>query len=238
MFKAISDFGVVGKAIDKELMQLNFVNPRDFSANKHNSVDDRPYGGGPGMVMQYQPLKGALLEIKTSGILAPKVIYMSPQGEKVTQKKLTDLVNKRNEITPIFISGRYEGVDQRFIDAHVDEEWSIGDYVISGGELAIMVVLDAMARLIPGTLGSEESHKQDSFICGLLDYPSYTRPEKIDGFKVPDVLLSGDHKDIATWRLKQQLGRTWQKRPDLLKKINLNLEQQILLQEFIEEAGE
>lgn len=243
MFTATLDGGVVGRAIKTGLLNLSFYNIRDFANNKHNSVDDRPFGGGPGMVLQYLPLKNAVLQAKQDIIdkniaheSAIKVLYMTPQGKQVTSNSLKSFL--ASNYTPIFVAGRYEGVDERFIEAHVDEEWSIGDYVLSGGELAIMVALDAMARFIPGTLGCGASALEDSFANGLLDYPHYTRPSNVDGYIVPKVLISGDHLDVAKFRSKQQLGRTWKLRPDLLEKISLSKEQQDLLAEFIEESGE
>lgn len=233
MFDAITEYGVVGKAIHKGLLSLNAINPRDFALSKYQNVDDRPYGGGPGMVMLYQPLHEAVKRAKLVNPLA-KVVYLSPQGETLTQAKLQEFT-----LCPGFVllNGRYEGIDERLIEAEVDYEVSIGDYVLSGGELASMVFIDALARLLPGVLGHEDSAEQDSFVNGLLDYPHYTRPEVIDGRNVPDVLLSGDHSAIEKWRLKQSLGRTWKRRPDLLAKIELTNEQLRLLNEFIQESN-
>ena len=235
MFSAVSDNGVTGRAIQKGLVQLGTVNPRDFTRDRHNTVDDRPYGGGPGMVMMVEPLLAAIREAKKDLSDKAKVIYLSPQGRKLDQAGLQSLV-EYEEI--VLLCGRYEGIDERLIASEVDEEWSIGDYVISGGELAAMVLIDGVTRLVPGALGHEESAEQDSFMNGLLDTPHYTRPEALDGEAVPDVLLSGHHKNIEAWRLKQALGRTWLRRPDLLEKLTLNQAQEKLLAEFIREHEE
>ena len=233
MFCAVSDNGVTGRAIQKGLVQLGTVNPRDFTDDRHNTVDARPYGGGPGMVMMVEPLRAAISKAKTVLSDKAKVIYLSPQGRKLDQAGLQSLL-EREEL--ILLCGRYEGIDERLIASEVDEEWSIGDYVISGGELAAMVLIDGVTRLVPGALGHEESAEQDSFINGLLDTPHYTRPEVLDGEAVPDVLLSGHHKNIEAWRLKQALGRTWLRRPDMLEKLTLTKAQEDLLAEFIRET--
>lgn len=232
MFSALSDHGVTGRAIQKGLVQLGTINPRSYTQDRHNTVDDRPYGGGPGMVMMVEPLRAAISDAKKALSKEAKVIYLSPQGRKLDQAGLQSLV-KREEM--ILICGRYEGIDERLIASEVDEEWSIGDYVLSGGELAAMVLIDGITRLIPGALGHDDSAEQDSFMNGLLDYPHYTRPEVLDDLVVPDVLLSGDHKKIDRWRLKQALGRTWLRRPDMLEKLELDQAQQDLLAEFIRE---
>lgn len=232
MFSAVSDNGVTGRAIQKGLVQLGTVNPRDFTDDRHNTVDDRPYGGGPGMVMMVEPLRAAISEAKNVLNDKAKVIYLSPQGRKLDQAGLQSLV-EHEEL--VLLCGRYEGIDERLIASEVDEEWSIGDYVISGGELAAMVMIDGVTRLVPGALGHEESAQQDSFMNGLLDTPHYTRPEVLDGVAVPDVLLSGHHKNIEAWRLKQALGRTWLRRPDMLEKLTLTQVQEKLLAEFIRE---
>ena len=235
MFSAVSDNGVTGRAIQKGLVHLGTKNPRDYTDDRHNTVDDRPYGGGPGMVMMVEPLRAAISEAKKVLSDKAKVIYLSPQGRKLDQAALQHLV-EHEEL--VLLCGRYEGIDERLIASEVDEEWSIGDYVISGGELAAMVLIDGVTRLVPGALGHEESAQQDSFMNGLLDTPHYTRPEVLDGQAVPDVLLSGHHKNIEAWRLKQALGRTWLRRPDMLEKLTLTKAQEKLLAEFIREHEE
>jgi len=232
MFTAL-DSGITGRALTKKILQLQYWNPRDYSKDKHHSVDDRPYGGGPGMVMLVQPLQDTLEDIKKTN--TGKIIHLTPQGQPLTQTKVKEL-SAHNQL--ILISGRYEGIDERFINTAIDEEISIGDYVLSGGELAAMVIIDAIIRLLPGALGHEQSAQQDSFMQGILDCPHYTKPEIFDGQKVPDVLLSGNHKKIARWRLKQALGRTYLRRPDLLKECDLTANEQELLEEFINEQKE
>lgn len=228
MFEAVRGYGVTGRAVKRGLVEITIFNPRDFTQDVHRTVDDRPYGGGPGMVMMVQPIRQAIDAAKQS-LAAAKVIFMSPQGKRLEQHSVSELgLNKEL----ILVSGRYEGVDQRLIDSEIDEEWSIGDYVLSGGELPAMVLIDAMARTLPGVLGDEESASQDSFVSGLLDYPHFTRPEEIDGVSVPQVLMSGNHEQIRRWRLKQSLGSTWRKRPDLLEDLQLNEEQKELLGEY------
>jgi len=230
LVKQVIECGVVGRAADKGLLQLVCWNPRDFTLDKHRTVDDRPYGGGPGMLMKVQPLRDTIQAVREQN--QGKLIYLSPQGNPVTQMDLA----KQSELqSVIFLCGRYEGIDERLIEQEVDEEWSIGDYVISGGELATMVCIDAMARLIPGALGHEQSAQQDSFSDGLLDCPHYTRPEDINGALVPEVLMNGNHQHIQDWRERQSLGRTWLRRPDMLENIELDQRQQQLLQEFIDE---
>ncbi|MDH5600333.1 MAG: tRNA (guanosine(37)-N1)-methyltransferase TrmD [Gammaproteobacteria bacterium] len=233
MFSALSDNGVTGRAIQNGLVQMGTINPRDYTQDRHNTVDDRPYGGGPGMVMMVEPLRQAISEAKKVLSDKAKVIYLSPQGRKLDQEGLQKLATNEEMI---LLCGRYEGVDERLIASEVDEEWSIGDYVLSGGELAAMVLIDGVTRLIPGALGHEDSAEQDSFMNGLLDTPHYTRPEVLDGVAVPDVLLSGNHKNIERWRLKQALGRTWLRRPDMLEKLTLDQAQEDLLAEFIRET--
>lgn len=224
MFNAITESGITRRAFNDKLLQIEFFNPRTFTTDKHQTVDDRPYGGGPGMVMRVEPLEGALQAAKDwIGEGNPRVIYLSPQGQKLDQIAVDGLSQVRNMV---LICGRYEGIDERFIESHVDEEWSIGDYVLSGGELPAMVMLDALIRRIPGALGDAESAEQDSFVDGLLDCPHYTRPEEINGLIVPGVLLSGDHAKIAKWRKQQSLIRTAQRRPDMLANIRLSAEQQ------------
>lgn len=232
MFDALWDSGVVGRALKQGKILLNFWNPRDFAHDRHRTVDARPYGGGPGMVMGIQPLRDAIHVGRAELGKGCRVLYLSPQGRRLDQVGLEALASNESLL---FVAGRYEGVDERLIEMEVDEEWSIGDYVLSGGELAAMVIIDGLARLLPGVLGAAESAQQDSFVDGLLDCPHYTRPEVIEGYRVPPVLLSGNHKAIRRWRLKQALGRTWLKRPDLLNRRILDLEQQHLLAEFIRE---
>lgn len=224
-------FGVVGRAAESGLLELQCWNPREYTTDRHRTVDDRPYGGGPGMLMKVEPLEKAIADVRQVNPQG-RLIYLSPQGKLVNQTRLKSQVEQQSVI---FLCGRYEGIDERLIHSEVDEEWSIGDYVISGGELAAMVCIDAMARLVPGVLGHEDSAQQDSFSEGLLDCPHYTRPESYRGERVPSVLLNGNHRDINDWREKQSLGRTWLRRPELLASIELNDRQQKLLDEFIGE---
>ncbi|MEH6346200.1 MAG: tRNA (guanosine(37)-N1)-methyltransferase TrmD [Bermanella sp.] len=233
MFQALTEQGVTGRAVTSGLVSIDCWNPRDFTTDRHQTVDDRPYGGGPGMVMKVEPLAQAIDAAKAKLGSQSKVIYLSPQGRKLDQAGADELAK---EDGLIFLAGRYEGVDERLIQTQVDEEWSIGDYVLSGGELAAMVMMDSIIRLVPGVLGHELSAVEDSFVDGLLDCPHYTRPDNHDGEQVPGILLSGDHKKIKQWRLKQALGRTWQRRPDLLEQRPLDKNEQALLQEFIREV--
>ena len=232
MFEAVSQHGITRRAVEGRLVELGMWNPRDYTHDRHRTVDDRPYGGGPGMLMKVQPLRDALQDARASSEGNAHVVYLSPQGRPLTQNGVRELASHEHLV---LIAGRYEGVDERFIEAEVDEEWSIGDYVLSGGELGAMVIIDTVTRLLPGALGHENSAEQDSFSEGLLDTPHYTRPEVFEGRAVPAVLLSGDHQAIARWREKQSLGRTWLRRPDLLAAMELNDSQQSLLQEFIHE---
>lgn len=204
MFEALNT-SITGRAIEKGLIELHYWNPRDFSEDKHRCVDDRPYGGGPGMVMMVQPLRDAIIEAKKTLGLGTKTILLSPQGRTLDQQGVKELAGYEKVI---FVCGRYEGVDERLIEQHIDEQWSIGDYVLTGGELPAMVLIDALTRQIPGALGHEDSAEQDSFATGILDCPHYTRPETIDGEKVPSVLLSGDHKAIKAWRNEKALEKT------------------------------
>ncbi|MDH5552284.1 MAG: tRNA (guanosine(37)-N1)-methyltransferase TrmD [Nitrosomonas sp.] len=236
MFNAITQHGVTGKANKNDIFQLYTWNPRDFTKNIHRTVDDSPYGGGPGMVMQAQPLEDTINCAKERqaaiGLNDTPVVYLSPQGKQLDHQMVKQLSGRTGLI---LLCGRYEGIDERLIRRQVDFEVSIGDYVLSGGELAAMVLIDCIARQLPGTLGDPESANQDSFVSGLLDYPHYTRPEDYQGETVPDVLLSGNHAKINRWRLQQALGRTWLRRPDLLAlKIALGLskEEEKLLEEF------
>ncbi|KXI24181.1 tRNA (guanosine(37)-N1)-methyltransferase TrmD [Photobacterium sanguinicancri] len=232
MFNAITNYGVTGQAVKKGLLSVETWNPRDFTHDKHRTVDDRPYGGGPGMLMMVQPLRDAIHTAKQSVEGQAKVIYLSPQGRKLDQAGVEELAQNENLI---LICGRYEGVDERIIQQEVDEEWSIGDFVLTGGELPAMTLVDAVVRFVPGVLGDFASAEEDSFANGLLDCPHYTRPEMLDGQEVPKVLLSGNHKDISRWRLKQSLGRTWLRRPELLENLALTDDQEFLLAEFIRE---
>jgi tRNA (guanine37-N1)-methyltransferase len=236
MFDALTCGGITSRAIDKGLLQLGLWNPRDYTHDRHRTVDDRPYGGGPGMVMSVAPLQAALTAAKQTlrqdGITDVPVMCLTPQGRRLDQSAVKELAQRSGFV---LVSGRYEGIDERFLQTEVDEEWSIGDFVLSGGELAAMVTIDAVARMLPGVLGHDQSAEQDSFMNGLLDYPHYTRPEAINGLAVPEVLMSGDHAAIARWRLKQALGKTWLKRRDLFENIELDAQQQQLLAEFIAE---
>ncbi|MGS0673599.1 tRNA (guanosine(37)-N1)-methyltransferase TrmD [Shewanella sp. 0m-4] len=231
MFRAVTDFGVTGRAVSKGLLELQTWNPRDFTHDKHKTVDDRPYGGGPGMLMMVQPLRDAIHAAKAAAGKEAKVIYLSPQGRKLTQQGVEELAQSSSLV---LVCGRYEGVDERIIQTEVDEEWSIGDYVLSGGELPAMTLIDSVSRLVPGVLGKQASAEQDSFSDGLLDCPHYTRPESLDGLDVPAVLLSGNHEHIRRWRLQQSLGRTLLRRPELLENLALTGEQEKLLAEFVD----
>ncbi len=244
MFQALTEQGVTGRAVNKGLVSFDVWNPRDFTTDKHRTVDDRPYGGGPGMLMKVEPLEQAIAAAKAKLGPQSKVIYLSPQGRTLDQAGAEELAgqfssslsNAESEGGLIFLAGRYEGVDERLIQTHIDQEWSIGDYVLSGGELAAMVMMDSIIRLLPGVLGHELSAVEDSFTDGLLDCPHYTRPEDYKGQQVPDILLSGNHKKIKEWRLKQALGRTWQRRPDLLEQRSLSKAEAALLQEYMREV--
>lgn len=237
MFDAVTECGVTGRARDRGLYQLVLWNPRDFAANSYRTVDDRPYGGGPGMVMMAEPLEKALgaarQRQKSSGVGKPRVVYLSPQGRLLHHRLVKAFAQEQGLV---LLAGRYEGVDERVVRRSVDDEISLGDYVLSGGELAAMVVIDCVVRQLPGVLGDAESAIQDSFVNGLLDCPHYTRPEVYEGEAVPPVLLSGNHAEISRWRLKQALGRTWRRRPDLLERRALSVEEQALLEEFKNEA--
>ncbi|MDX1508447.1 MAG: tRNA (guanosine(37)-N1)-methyltransferase TrmD [Woeseiaceae bacterium] len=234
MVTQVAEHGVVRRAAESGLIGLAFENPRDYADDVHRTVDDRPYGGGPGMVMKYEPTASALRAARTRMPQGSPVVCLSPQGTLFDQS-----VARRYAELPgvILLAGRYEGIDERLIELEVDEELSLGDFVLSGGEIAAMAVIDAVTRLLPGALGDAESAQQDSFMEGLLDHPHYTRPEKVAGKKVPGVLLSGDHAEIARWRYKQALGRSFLRRPDLVRKLNLDREQQALLDEFLNESG-
>lgn len=234
MFRAITEYGVTSRAVSEGLLALETVNPREFTSDRHRTVDDRPYGGGPGMVMKPEPLEAALdSAVDTVGGSA-RVIYLSPQGRLLDQPLVEALAR---EPALVLLSGRYEGIDERVIEARVDDEISIGDYVLSGGELASMVLVDAVVRQIPGVLGHSQSAVEDSFADGLLDCPHYTRPEQFRERTVPEVLLQGDHERIRRWRLKASLRRTLARRPDLLESRELSREEQELLAEIREEQS-
>ena len=232
MFAAVAGSGITGRALERGLWALTTWNPRDFTTDNYRTVDDRPYGGGPGMVMLAEPLERTLDAVKTAG--GGRVIYLSPQGRKLDHRRVMELV--REEAVTL-LCGRYEGVDERLLKRRVDEEISIGDFVLSGGELAAMALMDAVVRQLPGALGDSSSLVEESFADGLLDCPQYTRPELYRGERVPEVLLSGHHENIRRWRLKQALGRTWVRRPDLLAVRKLNDEESRLLDEFQQESG-
>ncbi len=238
MFSAISEYGISGRAVRSGLINLEYFNPRDYTTDKHRTVDDKPFGGGPGMLMKTEPLlasiqaaKQALSQKQTAGETA-KVIYLSPQGQTLKQDAIIELAQRDSMI---MLCGRYQGIDNRLLEREVDEEWSLGDFVISGGELAAMALIDAMTRFQAGALGDEDSALEDTFAKGLLHSPEYTRPQNIGGRGVPEVLLSGDHEAIRRWRLKQSLGITWLKRPDLLLTLPLEQEQIDLLEQFKQE---
>jgi tRNA (guanine37-N1)-methyltransferase len=238
MFDAVTESGVTGRARGRKLYELVLWNPRDFAVNAYRSVDDRPYGGGPGMVMMPEPLEQAIGAARqrqqSSGVTKPRVLHLTPQGRLLDHALVGELSREQGLV---MLAGRYEGVDERLARRAIDDEISIGDYVLSGGELAAMVLIDCVVRQLPGALGDAESASQDSFVNGLLDHPHYTRPENYDGGAVPAVLLSGNHAEIARWRLKQALGRTWQRRPDLLAKRALTEVESALLEEFKSEGA-
>jgi tRNA (guanine37-N1)-methyltransferase len=231
MFAAIRDYGITGRAIERELIRLEFWNPRDYASDHHRSVDDKPYGGGAGMVLMVAPMRAAITAARRE-LPKARVYALTPQGRPIDQRRIDELSAAEQLI---LVAGRYEGIDERILQADVDEELSLGDFVVSGGELPAMALIDAMIRTLPGALGDADSARNDSFAQGLLDYPHFTRPEEIGGQRVPDVLLSGDHSAIARWRHKQALGRTWLRRPDLLEAYQLDAEAEQLLAEFIAE---
>ncbi len=232
MFAAVTCCGITGRAIKNGLLDLSCWNPRDGATDRYRTVDDRPYGGGPGMVMRVDPLAATIRAARKDGGEDCRVAYVSPQGKRLDQNGVEELAARRSLV---LVAGRYEGIDERVLETEIDEEWSIGDYVLSGGARAAMVVIDAVTRLLPGALGHEDSAREDSFFNGLLDCPHYTRPEEWEGKTVPGVLLGGNHEEIRRWRLKQSLGRTWLRRKDMLETLELTNEQKELLDEFIRE---
>lgn len=242
MFVAVSESGVTRRALEEKRWSLDFWNPRDFTEDNHRTVDDRPYGGGPGMVMMPGPLEAALNAARSrqaaAGKAGSRVVYLSPQGAPLTHQRVMRFVGQVDAEGLILLCGRYEGVDERLIERCVDEEISIGDFVLSGGEIPAMALLDAIVRQLPGVLNDAESAAQDSFVAGLLDCPHYTRPEEYEGQRVPDVLMSGHHEQIRRWRLKQALGRTWQRRPELLAGRSMSKEETQLLGQFQEQCGQ
>jgi tRNA (guanine37-N1)-methyltransferase len=232
LVEPVMRFGVVGRARERGLIALEHATPRDFARDRHKTVDDRPYGGGPGMVLKYEPLRDAVRALRAKLPAGTREIVLTAQGRPFDQAFARELAAAPGML---LVSGRYEGIDERFVEAEVSTELALGDYVLSGGELAAAVVIDAVARLLPGVLGHEHSSVEDSYTAGLLDCPQYTRPEEIDGRPVPAVLLGGDHAAIRRWRLKQALGRTWLKRPQLIAGRGLTAEEQQLLEEFMAE---
>lgn len=235
MFGALTENGVVGRAISDAIVSLDFWNPRDFTSDRHRTVDDRPYGGGPGMVMMAEPLVAAIRGARSEAPAGTKVIYLGPRGRRLDHPAVEEFAAQDGLV---MLCGRYEGVDERVLEHHIDEEWSIGDYVLSGGELPAMVLIDAIVRQLPGALGNEESAGQDSFVDGLLDFGHYTRPETFENDRVPAVLLSGDHAAIRRWRSKAALRVTLERRPDLLQSADLTAEQRELLDEIKKERGQ
>ncbi|GAB5450489.1 MAG: tRNA (guanosine(37)-N1)-methyltransferase TrmD [Halioglobus sp.] len=239
MFSAVTGHGVTGRAVREALVTVSHHNPRDFTADVHRTVDDRPYGGGPGMLMKTAPLQQAIgaarLEVKASAKADARVIYLSPQGHRLDHEKVLELSRLEGLI---LVAGRYEGIDERLVAAEIDEEVSIGDYVLSGGELPAMVVMDAVVRQLSGVLGHALSAQEDSFADGLLDCPHYTRPEHWQGMPVPEILLGGNHAAIRRWRLKQSLGRTYERRPELLAERQTTAEEDELLAEYLRERNE
>jgi tRNA (guanine37-N1)-methyltransferase len=239
MFTAVTSFGVTGRACRDGIVEVTCWSPRDYAKDRHRTVDDKPFGGGAGMLMKTGPLCEAIAQAKVWNDNTPTVIYLSPQGRRLDQTGVTLLAQRRNLV---LVCGRYQGIDERVLKTEIDEEWSIGDYVLSGGELAAMVMLDAIIRYQPGALGHEDSAGLDSFAdantgLSLLDCPRYTRPQEFAGLTVPEVLIGGNHELVRRWKLKQRLGQTWLKRPDLLAQQSLNEQEQALLDEFISEYG-
>jgi tRNA (guanine37-N1)-methyltransferase len=234
MIRGALEAGVIGRAVDRGLVSVGVQNPRDFASDAHRTVDDRPYGGGPGMVMKVEPLRSAIRAARARAPAGSRAVYLSAQGSRFDQRRAAELSRQPGLI---LVAGRYEGVDERLIETEIDEELSVGDYVLSGGELPALTVIDAVTRLLPGVLGDAQSAAQESFVEGLLDWPHFTRPEEFEGRVVPPVLVNGNHAEIRRWRLKQALGRTWQRRPELLERLELTAEQRELLDEFVAESG-
>jgi tRNA (guanine37-N1)-methyltransferase len=229
MLREAMTHGVLGRAVERGVVEVDYFDPREHTADVHRTVDDRPYGGGPGMVLKVEPLRGALRAAQSALPPGSRRVCLGADGVRFEQRTAREACKWPGLI---LVAGRYEGVDERFIEAEIDEQWSIGDYVLTGGELPALVVIDAIARLLPGTLGSPESAVEESFTDGLLDWPQYTRPASIDGREVPEVLASGDHAAIRRWRLQQALGRTWLRRPELLERRGMSGEERALLDEF------
>ena len=235
MLRDALSFGVLGRAIERGLLEVECFDPRDDATDVHRTVDDRPYGGGPGMVLKVEPLRSTLRRAEAKMPAGSRRVYLGADGRRFEQSMAREACGWPGLI---LVTGRYEGVDERFIESEIDETWSIGDYVLTGGELPALVVIDAIGRLLPGALGSAESAVQESFTDGLVDWPHYTRPPTVDGREVPSVLASGDHAAIQRWRLRQALGRTWLRRPELLERRGMNAEERALLEEFkIERAN-
>ena len=232
MVRAVLDFGVIGRAIERDVLKLVTRDPRSYAEDRHRVVDDRPYGGGPGMVIKVEPLRTAINKAREAAPGGSPVVLLSAQGRRFDQAVAEEFAALPGLV---LVAGRYEGVDERLVKSEIDRELSVGDFVLSGGEIAAMLVLDAVARFVPGVLGDEESARKDSFFNGLLDHPHYTRPAEIDGMTVPEVLLSGNHAAVERWRKKESLGRTWRRRPDLLDKMSLTVDERGLLDEYIAE---
>ncbi|MEX0900244.1 MAG: tRNA (guanosine(37)-N1)-methyltransferase TrmD [Gammaproteobacteria bacterium] len=226
----IGDYGITGRAVERGLLSIECWNPRDYAHDRHRTVDDRSYGGGPGMVMKVEPLRDAIRAARVADRRPVRAVYLTPQGRRVDQAWVAEAAQAGRLL---LVAGRYEGVDERVLETEIDEELSLGDFVLSGGEPAAMAVIDAIARLLPGALGDAASADEDSFTDGLLDHPHYTRPEVLDGVRVPKVLVGGDHAAVRRWRLREALGRTWQRRPDLIEARGLDEEEKALLAEYI-----
>jgi tRNA (guanine37-N1)-methyltransferase len=229
MIREALNHGVIGRALERGVFKVEYFDPRDYTADAHRTVDDRPYGGGPGMVLMVEPVRSAVRDAAALLPPASRRVYLGADGRRFEQSKAREVCGWPGLV---LVAGRYEGLDERLIEHEIDEQWSIGDYVLSGGELAALVIIDAIVRLMPGTLGSPESVLQESFSDGLVDWPHYTRPQALDGHEVPAVLASGDHAAIHRWRLQQALGRTWLRRPELLERRGMSDEERELLEEF------